>query len=197
MLDGQVSLLTYLATAWLNTGNVPPRMGNRHLSIAPYSTFNAADGWLNIAVANQRLWSRFCQVINRTDLEHDDRYATNAQRVANVDALEVEIESSLAEDTVEAWTERFDEAGIPAGPVLKLDQVLSHAQLIARQMVTSFEHPEAGTVRATGIPHRLEDTPGRIRRSPPCLGEHTNEALEALGYSREAIQSLRDKGVIA
>ena len=71
MLDGQVSLLTYLATAWLNTEKVPPRMRNRHLSIAPYSTFNAQDGWLNIAVANQRLWARFCAVLGRPELEND------------------------------------------------------------------------------------------------------------------------------
>lgn len=197
MLDGQVSLLTYLATAWLNTEKVPPRMGNRHLSIAPYSTFNAQDGWLNIAVANQRLWARFCTVLGRPELESDPRFATNADRVQNVNELEAQIEECLVHDSVANWTNRFGDQGIPAGPVLTIDQVLSHAQLIARNMVTSFEHPQAGTVRATGIPHRLEDTPGSIRRPPPCLGEHTREILEEVGYATEVIDQLYESSVLA
>ncbi len=197
MLDGQVSLLTYLSSAWLNTNQVPPRMGNRHLSIAPYSTYEAADGWLNIAVANQKLWVRFADILGDASLASDPRFSTNPQRVAHVETLDALINEALSTDTVDTWVRRFDDAGIPAGPVLTLDQVLSHTQLKARSMIEQFDHPRAGRVRVTGIPHRLDDTPGSIRRGAPELGEHTDELLTELGLSPANIARLRQEGVVA
>jgi crotonobetainyl-CoA:carnitine CoA-transferase CaiB-like acyl-CoA transferase len=183
MLDGQVSLLTYLATAWLNTGVVPPRLGNRHLSIAPYSTFEASDGWLNVAVANEKLWSTFCEAINRPDMRDDPRFHTNIERVKNVDSLEAELTRILGADRVQNWIERFTAAGIPAGPVLTIDQVLAHAQLVARGMLPTMQHPT--------------ETPGSIRRPPPELGEHTTEILLEIGFTKADIHRLQTAGVIA
>jgi crotonobetainyl-CoA:carnitine CoA-transferase CaiB-like acyl-CoA transferase len=197
MLDGQVSLLTYLATAWLNTGVVPPRLGNRHLSIAPYSTFEASDGWLNVAVANEKLWSTFCEAINRPDMRDDPRFHTNIERVKNVDSLEAELTRILGADRVQNWIERFTAAGIPAGPVLTIDQVLAHAQLVARGMLPTMQHPTAGEIRLTGIPHHLTETPGSIRRPPPELGEHTTEILLEIGFTKADIHRLQTAGVIA
>lgn len=196
MLDGQVSLLTYLATAQLNTGVTPGRLGNRHLSVAPYSTFAAKDGHLNIAVANQKLWGRFCDLLERPDLLADPRFETNASRVEHNDALEDAIAPALAQKTVEGWLAAFEEAGIPAGPVLTVDQVLAHPQLAARDMIVSMEHPTAGTVRATGVPLQLSDTPGRARTAPPELGADTDAVLGELGYSASEIATLRDAGAI-
>ena len=107
------------------------------------------------------------------------------------------INEALSTDTVDTWVRRFDDAGIPAGPVLTLDQVLSHTQLKARSMIEQFDHPRAGRVRVTGIPHRLDDTPGSIRRGAPELGEHTDELLTELGLSPANIARLRQEGVVA
>ncbi len=196
MFDGQVSYLVYLATAWLNAGQRPPRMGNRHLSIAPYSTYAAADGWLNIAVANERLWARFCAGLERPDLFEDPRFATNALRVENVDALEGAFASTLKGRTVADWVALFDEAGIPAGPVQTLDQVLTHPQLTARGMIASVTHPVAGTVKMAGIAHRLSETPGAVREAPPTLGQHTDALLAELGYDADRVAALRAEGVV-
>ncbi len=196
MLDGQVSLLTYLASAWLNAGVEPPRVGNRHLSVAPYSAYRAADGWLNLAVANDALWAKFCALLERPDLLEDARFATNPDRVRNVEALDAALAPTLAQRTVAGWLEVLDAAGIPAGPILTVPQVLGHPQLLARGMVPSLPHPTLGTVRATGVPVRLSDTPGAARTAPPALGEHTDAVLTELGYDAAAIAALREARVV-
>lgn len=196
MLDGQVALLTYLSGAWLNTGREPPRMGNRHLSIAPYCTYRAADGWMNLGVANEALWGRFCMAAGCEELQDDARFATNDARVANVEALDAELAQVFATRTVAAWLACFDAAGVPAGPVLSVAQVMAHPQLAARDMIVAMSHPDAGLVRSVGPPVRLEGTPAAPRRAPPRLGEHTAEVLAEIGYSAAEVTALRQTGVV-
>lgn len=196
MLDGQVALLTYLATAWLNAGVAPPRLGNRHLSVAPYSTYAAADGWLNVAVANDALWQRLCAALDRPDLAADPRFATNPDRVRHVDALDAALAPILAARPRDAWITTLTAAGVPCGPVLTLEQTLAHPQLEARGMVARMAHHTLGAVTLTGIPTRLGATPGQLRRPPPALGEHTDDILAALGHDPAAIAALRAAGVV-
>jgi crotonobetainyl-CoA:carnitine CoA-transferase CaiB-like acyl-CoA transferase len=196
MLDGQVALLTYLAAATLNTGKTPRRAGNRHMSIAPYSTYAAADGWLNIAVASEGLWKKFTLAMDCPEWASDPRFASNSARVQNITALEDALCPRLQEHPVATWLTRFEAAGIPAGPVLTLDQTLAHPQLAARDMVLDLPHPRLGSVRLTGNPVRIDD--GFVARAaPPTLGEHTDEILNEFGYSAEDIAGLRACGAIA
>lgn len=195
MLDGQVGLLTYLASATLNTGNPPPRLGNGHLSVSPYSSFEASDGWLNIAVANQKLWGKFTTLLELPHLEHDPRFVGNPQRVENNDALEAVLRPIFKTRTVADWIGALEEAGIPAGPVLRVDQTLAHPQLAAREMVVEMPHPSLGSVKLAGIPVRLDQTPGSARRHPPRLGEHSREVLAELGLDASTIERLLDSGV--
>ncbi len=197
MLDGQVSLLTYQAGIYFATGRVPTRMGNQHPSITPYECFAAADGYLNLAVGNDALWRAFCIAADAEALGQDPRFATNRDRVRHREALEAEITPLLKTRTVADWVARFDAGGIPCGPVLPLDQVLSHPQVVARDMVVTQNHPVAGTIRTTGVPIRLSATPGDVRTPPPMLGEHTTRVLqELLGLDEEAISALAREGAI-
>lgn len=197
MLDGQVSLLSYHAGRYFGTGVVPHRMGNRHPTIVPYQTFQASDGYFNLAVGNDRLWARFCGAIGRTELEQDPRFVTNADRVSNAEVLLPKLREAFAQEPVQHWLDLFAAAGVPAGPILDLAGTLSHPQVLARSMVTDLPHATAGTVRVTGCPIRLSDTPGSVRTAPPRLGEHSAEVLQDyLGLSAEEVADLRQRGIV-
>ena len=182
MLDGQISLLSYHAGAYLNAGTRPGRKGNAHPSIAPYETFAAKDGWVNLAVGNDALWRAFAAAVGAplAELALDPRYATNAERVKHRDQLLALLVPAFAARTVEEWLALCDRAGVPAGPILGVDQALDHPQVLARQMVVGVEHPTAGAIRVTGLPVRLSETPGDVRLPPPRLGEHTDAVLAEL-----------------
>jgi formyl-CoA transferase/CoA:oxalate CoA-transferase len=197
MLDGQISLLSYHAGAHLNAGARPTRKGNAHPSIAPYETFAAKDGWLNLAVGNDALWRAFAAAVGQelAALADDPRFATNAARVQNRAALLSVLTPLVAARPVEEWLALCERAGVPAGPILGVDEALRHPQVLARQMVVPVEHATAGAVRVTGVPFRLSETPGAVRSPPPRLGEHTDSALgEVLGLSADELVRLRADG---
>jgi len=198
MLDGQISLLSYHAGAHLNAGTRPGRKGNAHPSIAPYETFLAKDGWVNLAVGNDALWRAFAAAVGAplAPLALDPRYVTNAARVQNRTALLELLVPAFAARTVEEWLVLCDRAGVPAGPILGVDEALAHPQVIARDMVVGVEHPTAGPIRVTGVPIRLSETPGDVRLPPPRLGEHTESALASLlGLPESELAQYRADGV--
>jgi formyl-CoA transferase len=145
---------------------------------------------------NQRFWSRLCQVIERSDLAEDERFATNEDRLANLDDLVTELESALKERDTDEWTQALLAEGVPAAPIYDYGQVSEDPHTHARQMIVEMEHPVEGTIRGVGIPVKLSDTPGQIARPAPLLGEHTLETLEELGYSESEVASLRERGIV-
>ena len=199
MLDGQISLLTYQAGSFLQTGAQPSRRGNRHPSIVPYETLQAADGYLNLAVGNDSQWRALCEAVGAPldALAADPRFATNAARVEHRDALLDTLGPLIATRPVRAWIELCDGAGVPAGPILTVADALCHPQVEARGMVVPLAHPTAGPIRVTGVPVRLSETPGQVRTAPPRLGEHTRSALaDLLGLDGAALDALTKEGVI-
>lgn len=197
LLDGQVSLLSFIATATLNSGRAPRRQGNRHASIAPYQTYAAADGWFNVAAGNDRLFGALAQALGRPELADDPRFATNADRVANLEALNEIITPIWKTKPAADWIAALDAADVPAGPILPVDEVLAHPQVQAREMVTEVAHPTAGAVRLVGNPVKLSETPARVELAPPLLGQHTAEVLRVmLDMTDEAVADLAARGVI-
>ncbi len=197
MLDGQISLLSYHAGAHLNAGTRPGRKGNAHPSIAPYETFMAKDGHFNLAVGNDAQWRAFATTVGAelAELATDPRYATNAARVEGRAELLLVLRPLFAQRTVEEWLSLCDRAGVPAGPILGVDQALAHPQVHARGMVVPMHHPSAGDIRVTGFPIHLSDTPAELRTPPPRLGEHTDSALgELLDLSADELGRLRAAG---
>lgn len=194
MLDGQISLLTYQAGIYFAEDKSPTRLGNQHPTICPYETFKTRDGYINLAVGNDRLWKTFRELVG---LDDDPRFATNPKRVAARDELFVILTDIFSADTTAAWIEKLERAGVPAGPIYTVGEVLELDQTKAREMVVALEHRHAGKIRVTGTPVKLSDTPGGVSSPPPLLGEHTAEILrEILGYDDVKIAELTNAGAI-
>ena len=197
LLDCQVSLLTYQAAIFLGTGDSPTRMGNQHPSIAPYETFAAKDGYVNVGCGNEVIWKRFCEITGNQALSEDPRFANNADRVANREALNRILEPLMKTRTVDDWVGLLRPAGVPSGPIQSVQEVLEHPQTLAREMVVPLEHPVAGDIRVTGNPIKMSLTPAQVQNAPPLLGEHTEDVLsDWLGMEAEGVAALRQAGAI-
>ncbi|RMF04545.1 MAG: CoA transferase, partial [Alphaproteobacteria bacterium] len=180
------------------TGESPGRMGTAHPLNAPYQTFETADGWINIGAANQRNWERLLECLGAQELGKDPRFATNADRMANLDALVAVLSDYFKTRTTDDWLEALEKAGLPAGPVLSIKEMLHDPQTIARDMVPKVEHPVAGAVQTIGLPVKLSQTPGGVQAPAPLFGQHTREVLAEIGYSQDEIEALvASGGVIA
>jgi formyl-CoA transferase len=180
LFDSHLAWLANVGSNYLLSGETPARYGNGHPNIVPYQTFKAKDGWLVLAVGNDRQWARFCRAVGRPDLMSGERWATNEARVRNRNTLVPILEELFASKSVEAWLMLLKEAEVPAGPVNKVDRALNDPQAVARGMVQEIEHPGIGPLRMVASPLHLEATPPVIRRHPPMLGEHTEEILREL-----------------
>lgn len=197
MLDCMASLLTFNAGIYFTTGASPTRRGNAHPTIAPYETFQAADGWLNIGVANDKFWQLFCGVIARPDLAGDPRYARAADRVALRAELVPRIAALIAEKPRAYWIAALREAGVPCGDIRSVAEVCEAEQLVSRGMVFDMPHPSAGQVRNIASPFRFEGTGAAAHRAPPLLGEHTAAILcEYAGLRPERVAELAARGII-
>lgn len=195
MLEGQVSFLTFLSGIYFATGRAPGRVGNVHPSIAPYATYEAQDGWLNLAVGNDGLFGALCDALKLEGLKSDPRFGSNALRVTHRAALDALLVPLLKREPVSAWIAAFDRAGIPCGPVLSIAEVLEHPQVKAREGVVEVQHPTVGPLRLTGVPVKLSETPGAVETAPPTLGQHTWQILtHELGLGEAELEALRQEG---
>lgn len=197
MLDSVASLLTYQAGIYFTTGAPPERLGNAHPTVAPYETFRAADGDIVLAAGNDDLWRRFCGVAGLDACAADPRFAKNSDRVRNYRVLRPIVAEVFLRRTRAEWIALLNDAGIPAGSVRDLHEVLTDEQLLAREMVHALPHASAGSVQVLGTPVKLSATPGAVRSAPPALGEHTDAVLaEDLGLAAGDIAALRAAGVV-
>ena len=160
MLDSVAALLTYQAGIYFVTGAPPRRHGNAHPTVAPYETFQAADGEVVLAAGNDELWRKFCRVAGLDAFAADPRFATNRDRVRNYGALRPIVAEAFSKRTRSQWLEMLNDAGIPAGPVRNLREVLTDEQLLTREMVHVLQHSSAGPVQVLGVPVKLSATPG-------------------------------------
>jgi crotonobetainyl-CoA:carnitine CoA-transferase CaiB-like acyl-CoA transferase len=180
--DGLLSLLTYHAQGWWSGGPEPRRLGNAHPSIVPYQTFRAADAWINVGVGNERQWRALCEVVGRPAWPADPRFASNAGRLSHRAELVPLLEAIFAERSAAEWLAALAAAGIPSGRIRPVAEALEAPETRHREMVVEMEAGGRSPLRLLGIPVKLSDTPGRIRRVPPALGEHTAEVLAEIGF---------------
>lgn len=196
LLDAQISWLTYTAGSYFATGRNPERYGSAHPSIVPYQPFATADGYLMLAVGNDRLWQRFCEVVNRPELGTRSGFATSAERVVNRGAVIDVVAEIMRQRSTAEWMSMLEEAGIPAGPINTVAQALNDPHVLAREMVVPLNHPTAGKISMTGNPAKFSATSGETPSAPPLLGEHTDEILRSLGYTESRIAELRAQAIV-
>ncbi len=197
LLDTQVALLANVASNYLIGGTPPRRLGNAHPNIAPYEAFRARDRWFALAAANARQWATLCDAIGRPELKDDPRFATNGARVSNRPALVELLNDVFAARDAGEWLADLREAGLPCGPINAVPDVFGHPQAQARDLALEAEHPTAGSIQMTGFPYKLSQTPAKVRRPPPLLGQHTEEVLvDLLGYSADQVTALREREII-
>ena len=196
LLESIVSILTWSAGIYFETGKTPAPAGNHHPLVSPYGLFDASDRPFNIACGNETMWQNLVAAIGRPELAADDRFNSSGGRLKNRAALTMEINRALAPHPAEHWIQLFNREGIPSGPILTIEEMFKHPQTAARAMLLRMPHPELGEYLTTGLAAKLEATPGRITR-PPLVGEHTDEVLAAHGYTPADLKRLRGSGTIA
>jgi crotonobetainyl-CoA:carnitine CoA-transferase CaiB-like acyl-CoA transferase len=170
LMDTALAGLLNQASAHVSAGVVPGRLGNRHPSITPYETFAAADGDFALAVGNDAIYARLCEVIGRPELVADERFSTNAARLEHRDELGAELEAAFAAAPAADWVMALAESGVPAGPINDVEEAFAFAAGLGLDPVD-----ETDGVRTVRPPVRLGATPAAVRRRPPRLGEHSDE----------------------
>jgi crotonobetainyl-CoA:carnitine CoA-transferase CaiB-like acyl-CoA transferase len=196
MFDGMLNLLTYMGTMWLTNGELPQPPGSAHEYTVPWQAFRVKDGYVVVATRQDAFWRKLCQALGRPDLDEDERFKTNAQRVQHRAILVPELEAILAAKTIDEWMALFKEFDVPAAPVNNLDRAFAEPPVAERGMIAEYDHPKAGKVRLPGNPIRMSDM-GTISKPAPLLGEHTDEILTGiLGLPADRIAGLKEKGVI-
>jgi crotonobetainyl-CoA:carnitine CoA-transferase CaiB-like acyl-CoA transferase len=193
LLDSAFAALVNVGANALLTGAEPPRYGNTHPSIVPYQPFRAADGWIAVAAANDGLYARLCEAIERPDLVADDRYATNEARVLNRAPLIAELQAVFAARSTDDWERLLLAAGVPAGKIRGVEEALRASPARTRRV----DHPAAGPIELVGPPFELNSAALASSAPPPLLGQHTDEVLRELGVDDERLASLEERGVIA
>ena len=196
LFEAALGLSVWEATEYWATGRSPQPLGTANRMSAPYQAVRAADGWLVIGAANQKLWLLLCEVLERPDLSADPRFADNQARMQHCAALLDALEPAFRTRTVDDWVEALLAAGVPAGPILDYAAALGSEHARARNMVQEIEHPVEGRIRTLGFPVKLSGTPQSIRRPPPLLGEHTEEVLREAGLG-DAMPALREAGAFS
>jgi crotonobetainyl-CoA:carnitine CoA-transferase CaiB-like acyl-CoA transferase len=194
LLEAGVTTTYWQSAICLATGKSPGAIGSAHPLSAPYQAVQTQDGWINIGAANQANWKRLVEVIGKPELAGDPRFLDNAARLQNLPVLIEILTGRFRTRTTSDWLARLEAAGVPAGPVLSIGEMLKDPQVLARDMVVEVEHSRLGRMKTLGPPVKFSATPGRVRHGAPQLGQHTREVLKEYGYSDSDITKLASSG---
>jgi crotonobetainyl-CoA:carnitine CoA-transferase CaiB-like acyl-CoA transferase len=178
----------------LASGVSPGPMGSAHPLAAPYQTFPTTDGWINVGASNEATWTRLTEALNAAELREDPRFSTNPDRMAHLDDLVRVLAPHFLERSTESWLERLQDAGVPAGPIASVGEMLENPQTKARGMVIDVEHSSLGLVRSLGFPVKMSGSgPAEDAEPPrgaPLLGEHTRQVLAEAGFTGMEVDRL-------
>lgn len=195
LLEAMIAMLDFQATRWTIDGHVPGPEGNHHPTLVPMGCFVTADGWVNVAGPSGRLYRSLCHVLGMPELLDDPRFATGALRSANRAELNRLIGERLRTGTTADWVARLTEAGVPAGPVNRIDEALSEPQVRHLAMEAPVRHPVLGELSLVRNAVTLSGGPESVRHPSPEPGQHTDEVLREIGLSSAELADLRARGI--
>jgi crotonobetainyl-CoA:carnitine CoA-transferase CaiB-like acyl-CoA transferase len=195
LLESMIAMMDFQASRWTVDGEVPPSAGNHHPTIAPMGCYASSDGYVNVAGLSGRLLDALCEVIGLPGLPSDPRFSSAARRSANREQLNELIGDRLRTRTTAQWVQELNAAGVPCGPVYRMDEVFADPQVGHLAMTQPVQHPELGALDIVRNAVRMTGAPDTVRAPSPDSGAHTGEVLAGLGYSPAEIDDLARRGV--
>jgi formyl-CoA transferase len=196
LLQANIRLMEFQAARYLLAGEVPGQAGNYHPISEPTGVYKACDGSLIIQAGGQVLFRRLCGALGAPELFDDPRFVNGRERLSHRPELTVEIEQRLASRSAAEWVDVLTEAGVPAGPVLNVEQCFANEQVKTLPVVAEVDHPGLGHQRLLGPGVNMERTPPKVCAPTPEFGQHTDEVLEELGYAADEIAQFHREGVV-
>jgi crotonobetainyl-CoA:carnitine CoA-transferase CaiB-like acyl-CoA transferase len=196
LLAAQVAMLDFQAARWLLAAEVPEQAGNNHPTAIPTGVFATADGHINIAGSGPELFTRLCKALGAEELAADPAYSSGKARLRNRDRLNAAIEAITRTRPSAQWIEILNRAGVPCGPIYRIDEVFADPQVRHIGIARAIESPAHGRQELLGQAVNLSRTPWELRMPTPEKGEHTDVVLSALGYDAATIAALRARGAI-
>jgi len=196
LVEAGVALSVWEATEYFAGLGVPQPKGSGHRMFAPYQAVRCADGYITLGTANDRLFRRFCDLLEHPEWASEPQFADNEKRLQNQAELAARIEAVTSREPRAHWIALFDANEIPCGPINDYAQVFADPHVLARRMVVDVDHPTLGPMKSLGSPIKLSATPANSERRAPMLGEHTDAVLRESGFSDDEISALRAAGAI-
>lgn len=196
LLQAQIFMLDFQAARWLTKGEIPTQAGNNHPTSVPTGVYTTADGAMNLGVAGDVIWARFCKAIDKNEWLEDPDYEGNAKRLENRDALNEKINEVTKTKTSDEWVALLEKAGVPCGPINTIDKVFADPQVQHMGIAADAPTVPYGDTKLVGQPIKMSRTPSSIKTHPPEKGEQTDEILKGLGFDDAKIADLRDRQII-
>ena len=196
LLGAQISLLDFQAARWLIAKDVPGQAGNDHPTSIPTGVFPTSDGHINIAAAGKHIYKRFCETLGLTHLLDDPRFAQDSARSKNRAAINQIISEVTRKHSSADLIAMLNKAGVPCGPINRMDEVFADPQVKHLGMAAPVHHPTLGDIAVVNQPIKLSRTPSRIAHPTPEKGEHTAEVLKECGYDDKAIAGFRARKIV-
>jgi formyl-CoA transferase len=196
LLAAQIAMLDFQGARWTIAHEVPEQAGNDHPTSIPTGVFQTSDGYINIASAGDEIFARLCKALDQPELAAHPDYKTGKSRSDNRKALNAAIDAVTKKRTSAEWIDRLNKAGVPSGPIYRMNEVFADPQVKHLGIAQTVHHKALGDIELIGQAVTLSRTPSRLKTASPDAGEHTDAILGELGYSAGDIARLRDKGVV-